>query len=70
MEPELVEVEVWVLVDSNGDYEVSKDSEELQPAAGLSSRMVKVTINVPTPKPVELVATVAAEPDAGELKVA
>ncbi|MBP3959440.1 hypothetical protein J8F10_29705 [Gemmata sp. G18] len=70
MEAELIQVEVWVLVDENGDYEVSKDADELQPAAGLASRMVKITVNVPTPKPVELVATVAAEPDAGELRVA
>ncbi|VTR92173.1 unnamed protein product [Gemmata massiliana] len=70
MNPELIEVEVWVMVDENGDYEVSKDVDDLQPESGLASRMVKVTIKVPTPKAVELVATVAAEPDAGELKVA
>jgi hypothetical protein len=70
MEAELIEVEVWVMVDENGDYEVSKDADDLQPAAGLAARMVKVTVNVPTPKPVELVATVAAEPATGELKAA
>ncbi|AMV30033.1 hypothetical protein VT84_36910 [Gemmata sp. SH-PL17] len=66
----MVEVEVWVMVDENGDYEVSKDADDLQPTAGLAARMVKITVNVPTPKAVELVATVAEEPATAELKVA
>ncbi|MBP3959591.1 hypothetical protein J8F10_30470 [Gemmata sp. G18] len=72
MDAELVEVEVevWVIVDEDGNYEVSREADELVGQAGKASRMVKITVNVPTPKPVELVATVAAEIDAGELKVA
>ncbi len=64
-----VEVELWVMVDEDGEYEVSKDADELQAPAGQASRMVKVTLTVPKPKPVELVAVIEAEPDAGELKV-
>lgn len=67
---EMVQVEVWVLVDEDGDYEVSKDASDLQPGAGLASRMVKVTLNVSKPRPVELQATVSEEPTTGELKVA
>ncbi|VTS03788.1 unnamed protein product [Gemmata massiliana] len=70
MSAELIEVEVWVLVDENGDYEVSKDAGDLQAESGLASRMVKIKVNVPTPQAVELVGTVEAEPAVGELKVA
>ncbi|AMV29267.1 hypothetical protein VT84_33035 [Gemmata sp. SH-PL17] len=66
----MVEVEVWVLVDEQGEYVVSKDAGDLQADVGLASRMVKITVNVPMPKAVELVATVAEEPGAAELKVA
>ena len=64
------EVEVWVLVDQDGDYEIAKDREELQPAHGLASRLIRLTVTVPTPVPVELAATVAALPSAGELTAA
>ncbi|VTS00803.1 unnamed protein product [Gemmata massiliana] len=64
-----VEIEVWVLVDENGDYEVSKDASDLQPEAGLASRMVKIKLTVPTPRAVELEAEIEEEPNAGELKV-
>ena len=70
MAVEMIEVELWVLVDEDGEYEVSKDADDLQAGAGLASRMVKVTVRVPTPKAVELVAMVGAESAAGELKVA
>ncbi len=70
MNAEMVEVVVWVLVDENGDIAVDQDAENLQADPGLATRMVKVTVHVPKPKPVELVATVADEPDAAELKVA
>lgn len=66
----MIEAELWVLVDENGDWEVSKDVNELQAEAGLASRMVKVTIKVPTPQAVELEAEIAEEPSTGELKVA
>lgn len=70
MSVEMVEVEVWVMVDEDGNAEVSTDASDLQPEPGVASRMVKLTVNVPKPKTVELVATIAAEPETGELKVA
>jgi len=66
----MVEVEVWVMIDQGGEYEVAKEADELQAPAGMASRLVKVTVSVPTPKAVELVATVADEPAAAELAVA
>ncbi len=66
----MVEVELWVLVDENGEYEVSKDASDLQAEAGLAARMVRVTLKVPTPAAVELAAEIAPEPVAGELKAA
>jgi len=77
MTSEMVQVEVWVLVDQDGDYVVGKDNESLaelydDQVGGdrdtLSLRRVKITLNVPKPKPVELTATVAEEPAAGELQ--
>ena len=66
-------VEVWILVDSNGDYAIAKDSSDLadayeqdiqacSDAEGL--RRVKVTLTVPLPEPVELTGTVPAQGDA------
>ena len=69
-------VEVWILVDENGDYVCCVNRDELKNKHdedvgglddGLATRIVKVSLAVPTPKPVELSATVAEEPAAGEL---
>jgi hypothetical protein len=71
MKTEMVEVEVWVMVDEEGNYEVADTAANLnQPAAGVANRIVKVKLNVPKPRAVELEATIAEEPDAGELKAA
>lgn len=67
---DMVEVEVWVLVDEDGDYAANVDRDELEVPTGLATRFVKITVHVPKPRPVELVATVADEPSAAELKVA
>lgn len=66
---DMTDVEVWVLVteDGGGGYEVAKEAGDLQPEPGVASRYIRLAVKVPTPKPVELVATVAAEPAAGEL---
>lgn len=66
----MTEVELWILVDENGDYEVSKDACDLQADAGLASRMVKVSLKVPTPAAVELEAEIGEEAAASDLKVA
>ncbi len=78
MAAQMVEVEVWVLVDDSGDYVASHDSDalkeayedkvqEIGEAAGL--RRVKLTVKVPLPKPIELVGT-ASETEEATLKVA
>lgn len=61
-------VEVWVLVDAAGEVVAGTSEEqaaerygeevgELAAAAGF--RMVKLTLTVPLPKPIEITATVA-----------
>ena len=49
----MTEVELWVMVDENGEYEVSKDVCDLQAEAGLASRLVKIVVMVPTPAAVD-----------------
>ena len=71
-------VEVWVMVDENGEYVVHKGREELGnqyaeyvgELTGEATRVIRATINVPTPKHVELEATLPVELPVGELKVA
>lgn len=75
---ETVQVEVWVMVDEDGSYMAHEDrdalaeryKDEMSDDPTIARRMVKVTLNVPKPAPVELVATVAEEPATGELRVA
>ncbi|MFO0823028.1 MAG: hypothetical protein U0792_07895 [Gemmataceae bacterium] len=69
MAAELCEVEVWVVVDEDGDYAVGKDSEaaseafeaDIGSSAERGLRRVKVTVKVPLPKPLEVVGTVVEE---------
>jgi len=74
----MCEIEVWVVVDANGDYGVGKDSDlaftnyrdDIGEPDG-ATRLVKVLLKVPTPKPVELVGVVPEEVTEGaELRVA
>lgn len=77
MATELVECEVWVMVGEDGQYTCHTDPDLLRERfdeecaeAGLVTRVVKLTVKVPAPKPVELVATVAEEPATGEVVTA
>jgi hypothetical protein len=75
---ETVQVELWVLIAENGDYVALDDADSLQErfdeviggTQEQSFRRVKVTLTVPKPKAVELVGTVPAEVEGGELRVA
>ena len=76
---ELIEIEVLVLVDENGQWEVAEDAEKLKERyeetvgeldAGTATRLIKVKLKVPTPKPVELEAEIEEDAAGGELKVA
>jgi hypothetical protein len=66
---ELIDVEVWVMVDEDGDYEIAKDKDELTGPTGLATRLVKVMVKVPKPQPVEVEAEVSEEPGKVEVKV-
>ncbi len=73
------EIEVWVLVDSDGDYETATTEEtarerfeenvgNLNERAG--SRLVKLTVKVPLPTVIELAGEVMCEESETALKVA
>lgn len=77
MATEFKEIEVWVLVDSNGDYVAHEDSGELADAytdrvgelsAVDGTRLVKFTVKVPLPKPIEIRGEVAVSEEPGELQ--
>lgn len=72
-----VTVEVWVMVGEDGQYTAHTDPDALRErfedecaGAGLATRVMKLTVQVPAPKPVELEATIEPETETGELKVA
>lgn len=66
---QVVEVDVWVLVEEGGDYVVSHDPSQLSPTEGVAHRLLHIKLNVPEPKTVELEATIGDEPEGGELKI-
>jgi hypothetical protein len=61
---ERIEVELWACVDSDGDYAVGKDEDATRDAydseigGTAARRLVRVTVSVPLPAPVELYGTV------------
>ena len=70
-------VEVWVIVDADGNSVLGESAEQAAERytddytdEGQARRVIRATINVPTPKHVELVATVPGEVPCGELVVA
>lgn len=72
-----VDAEVWVMVGEDGQYSVHHDPDGLRArfdqecdGAGLVTRVVKLTVKVPRPKPVELVAVIAEETTTGEVQTA
>jgi hypothetical protein len=74
MEP--VQVDVWVVVDEDGNYVAHTDRDALEEryedevgrTSGGATRVLKLSVKVPLPKPVELSAEVGEEAAAGELK--
>ena len=75
----LLEIEVLVMVDSDGNYEFGHDGDDLKtrweenigdldPAN--ATRVIRVKLKVPTPQVVELEAEIPEEPSDAELKVA
>ncbi len=62
------EIEVWVLVDSDGEYVVGKDQSDLGELyandigeSGAARRMIKLTVKVPVVAHVELTGTAPHE---------
>lgn len=60
---ELVEVEVWVLVDETGESQVGSDPADFDADPELATRLVRVTVKVPPPRQVEVAVTVPDLPD-------
>jgi len=62
------EIEVWVMIDSDGDYAVAKTEDdacelfESDTGGSGARRLVKLTVKVPLPKPLEATGVVV-EPD-------
>lgn len=78
-EPKTVDIEVWVLVDENGDYvAIDDDVDALEQryddaiggVSNLARRIIQITLKVPIPVPIKLWGTVPPEPSEGELKIA
>jgi hypothetical protein len=68
MPAKFAECEVWVLVDEAGDYVCAKDAGDLADryaeeigADDMGLRYVKLTVRVPLPTPIEIVADVPAD---------
>lgn len=74
---EMLDVEVWVMVDEDGNYAVHHDKDELEQryeeevgrTSGAATRVVRVALKVPCPRPVEVVANVAEESGAVAVSV-
>lgn len=75
----MAEIEVWIVVDENGDYTVGADLDSAAERYGedvggdngsLGIRHVKVTLKVPLPKPIELTGEVPAPPEGTSLTAA
>jgi hypothetical protein len=76
---EMVDVEIWVMVDGEGNYVCHPDQASLTDEyekevgaldAAVPTRVIRIRVKVPKPQTVELSAEVAAEPAAGALRVA
>ncbi|MBP3953730.1 hypothetical protein J8F10_00245 [Gemmata sp. G18] len=78
MATEMVEVDLVVMVDADGNFEIGTDTDDLKTRweeniaelAPNATRMVAVKVKVPKPKVVELEAEIAEEPSETELKTA
>lgn len=68
-------LEVWVVVDADGDYAVGTDEEtacdafDSEVGGNHGRRVVKMSVTVPLPAVIELTGEVPAEPEPAALKV-
>ena len=69
IEAETAEIEVYVVVDGDGDYEVGITDDEASERYGetvsssLPRHMIKMTITVPLPRTIEVTAAIPAKDD-------
>lgn len=77
MAAEMLEVEVWVLVNSEGEWVAHEDAGQLADAYGErigeladaeGTRRVKLTVKIPLPKPIEIRGEVQVSEEPGELQ--
>lgn len=69
MAAKMIEVQVWILVDSDGDYVIATDQddvhtkyvEDVSEESSLPKRLVCVTLQVPAPQMVHVKATLPEE---------
>ena len=66
---ETADIEIYVVVDSDGDYEVGINDEEATErygetiSASLPRRLIKMTITVPLPRMIEVTAAIPEKDD-------
>ncbi len=70
----MAELEVWIVVDADGDYAVGTDEDTAverfaeDVGGDRPTRRIKVALKVPLPAVLELVGEVSAEPEGAELR--
>jgi hypothetical protein len=77
MANDMLQVEVWVMVDEGGDYAVGVDEttacdsydQDIGGGTDVAKRMVKVVLSIPKPATITLTGTVPAQPSNGTLSV-
>ncbi len=78
MAAQMIEIEVWVKVNENGEYEVGTSGDEAKDRfeenigddGTQGMRFVKLTVKVPLPVTIEISGEVETAEEPGELKVA
>ena len=71
------EIEIFILIDADGDYVTSKDKgdidqlylDEITDASGISKRFITVKLNVPLPAEIVVSASIPAEPNGATVSV-
>lgn len=78
-EQDVVECELFLIVNASGEYIAHEEENDLMERwvdeangfqGGEAQRVVRIVVKVPRPKPVEVVVTVAPEPDAATVEAA
>lgn len=74
----MCEIEIWVLVDEDGDYVVVRDRDDIasrweeevgERDSGVQTRLMRLVVHVPRPRRVDAVIEVPGVPDACTVQV-